>query len=410
MLIRFVAVVIFYITSVGALAQTLGFSLAEGRKRVDIPIEIHNNLVVVPVLLNGMLPLKFIVDTGVRTSILTQKVYTDILNLAYSRKYTIAGAGGEQLIEAYVTNGVDLQLPGVDGHGHAMLVLGEDYLELRNYLGTDVHGVLGYELFSRFIVKVDYKEKILSLMTPSKLRIGRKYETIPLTIEDTKPYLIATITQSNGESKKLKLLVDSGASHSMLLEPRSDSTIEVPVGAFSCVVGRGLGGEIRGKTGRVRELDLGRFKMHNVIANYPDANSYVDTLKLGQTFRNGTIGGEILNRFTVIYDFSKEQIHIKKNSDFKKGFYYNLSGLTLRAKGTRLNSFEITDVRKSSSSDRAGLLIGDEIININGLSVAEMNLNQLNGYLNLKPGKKIVMSIKRNNTMLSKKMVLENTL
>lgn len=405
-----VVVVVFCITSVSALAQTLGFSLAEGRKRVEIPIEIHNNLIVVPVLLNGMLPLKFIVDTGVRTSILTQKTYTDILNLSYSRKYIIAGAGGEQLIEAYVTNGVDLQLPGVDGHGHAMLVLGEDYLELRNYLGTDVHGVLGYELFSRFVVKVDYKQKVLTLMTPSKLRVGRKYETIPLTIEDTKPYLVATLTQRNGDSKKLKLLVDSGASHSMLLEPRSDTALEVPTNAFSCTVGRGLGGEIRGKTGRVKELSLGRFKMQEVIANYPDPNSYIDTLKLGRTFRHGTIGGEILTRFTVIYNFSKEQIHIKKNSDFKKGFYYNLSGLTLRAKGTSLNSFEITDVRKASSSDKAGLQIGDEIINVNGVSTTELNLNQLNGYLNLKPGKKIMVSIKRNNVLLSKKIVLENTL
>ncbi|MCZ8215323.1 MAG: aspartyl protease family protein, partial [Cyclobacteriaceae bacterium] len=110
--------------------QTLGFSIAEGRKRVEIPIEIHNNLVVVPVLLNGMLPLKFIVDTGVRTAILTEKTYTDILNLSYSRKYTIAGPGGENIIEAYVTNGVELQLPGVNGRGHALLVLQEDYLEL----------------------------------------------------------------------------------------------------------------------------------------------------------------------------------------------------------------------------------------------------------------------------------------
>lgn len=390
-------------------AQTLGFSLAEGRKRVDIPIQIHNNLVVVPVLLNGMLPLRFIVDTGVRTAILTEKTYTDILNLSYSRKYAIAGPGGENLIEAYITNGVDLQLPGVDGHGHALLVLGEDYLELRNYLGTDVHGVLGYEIFSRFVVKINYKDKIMTLMVPEKLHLSRKYETIPLTIEDTKPYILANITQANGEKKKLKLLVDSGASHSMLLDPASDSTLDVPKNAVSCTVGRGLGGEIRGKSGRLGELGLGRFTMKDVLVNYPDPNSYVDTLKLGQTFRNGTLGGEILSRFTVIYNFSKEEIYLKKNSDFKKGFYYNLSGLTLRAKGTQLSTFEVTDVRKGSSSDKAGIQVGDQILTVNGIKAAEINLNQLNGYLNIKPGKKMTLDIKRNNAVLSKKMVLENT-
>src|ERR1041384_5933907 len=103
--------------------QNLGFSLADGKKKVRIPIEIFNNLVVVPVVLNDALPLKFILDTGVRTTILTQKTFTDILNLTYARKYTISGPGGEKLIEAYVTNNVSLELPGVLGRGHAMLVL-----------------------------------------------------------------------------------------------------------------------------------------------------------------------------------------------------------------------------------------------------------------------------------------------
>ena len=408
MLFRLFSMLLLLQASFATCAQTLGFTIAEGKKRVEIPIEIHNNLVVVPVLLNGMLPLKFIVDTGVRTAILTQKTYTDILNLSYSRKYSIAGPGGEKLIEAYVTSGVDLQLPGVDGHGHALLVLEEDYLELRNHLGTDVHGVLGYELFSRFVVKVDYKGKMLTLMLPEKLKTGRKYETIPINIEDTKPYVMADVTQGNGEQKRLKFLIDSGASHSMMIEPRSDSTLDIPLNSVSCVVGRGLGGEIRGKTGRIKELALGNFKMSNVIANYPDPNSYIDTLKLGETFRNGTIGGEVLSRFTIIYNFSAEEIRLKKNADFKKGFYYNLSGITLRAKGTLLNKYEITDIRKSSSSDKAGLKIGDEIISVNGVNTDEINLNQLNGFLNLRPGKKITLIVKRNNTITSTKMILDN--
>ncbi|HEU5146409.1 MAG TPA: aspartyl protease family protein, partial [Chryseosolibacter sp.] len=164
----FLLCVLFLSASLPAYSQALGFSLADGRKRVEIPIEIYNNLVVVPVVLNGALPLKFILDTGVRTAILTQKTFTDILNLAYSRKYTISGPGGEHMIDAYITNNVSLELPGVTGRGHALLVLGEDYLELRNYLGTDVHGILGYELFSRFIIEIDYEKKVLTLYQPKR--------------------------------------------------------------------------------------------------------------------------------------------------------------------------------------------------------------------------------------------------
>src|SRR3989337_2054526 len=176
MMIRpYLLFIFLFLSSFRAFSQVLGFSLADGKKKVKIPIEIYNNLVVVPVVLNGALPLKFILDTGVRTAILTQKTFTDILNLSYSRKYTISGPGGVQIIDAYITNNVSLELPGVMGRGHALLVLGEDYLELRNYLGTDVHGILGYELFSRLIVQVDYDKKVLTLYNPKAFKKRRRF-------------------------------------------------------------------------------------------------------------------------------------------------------------------------------------------------------------------------------------------
>ena len=95
MMIRlYLLCVFFFLTSFPVFSQVLGFSLADGKTKVEIPIEIYNNLIVVPVVLNGALPLKFILDTGVRTAILTEKTFSDILNLAYSRKYTISGPGG----------------------------------------------------------------------------------------------------------------------------------------------------------------------------------------------------------------------------------------------------------------------------------------------------------------------------
>ena len=135
-------------------AQNLGFSLKKDQKKVQIPFELYNNLIVIPVVLNGTLPLRFVLDTGVRTTILTEKAYSDILNLVYTKKISIAGAGGMRIVEAFVTGNVSLDIPpGVIGRGHVMLVLAEDYLQLRNYLGTNVHGIVGYELFRLIMQK-----------------------------------------------------------------------------------------------------------------------------------------------------------------------------------------------------------------------------------------------------------------
>ncbi len=396
----FLLLVFLCLSAPGALGQTLGFGLADGRKRVRIPIEVYNNLVIVPVVLNDALPLKFILDTGVRTAILTQKSFSDILNLDYSRKYSISAPGGQQIIDAYITNNVSLELPGVLGRGHAMLVLGEDYLELRNYLGTDVHGILGYELFSRFIVEIDYERKLLTLTLPSAFKKRRRFQTIPIRIEDTKPYMTTSVVLDDGTQLTAKLLVDSGASHGLMLEPTSDRRIHVPDSTISSIIGRGLGGEITGKVGRIQMLRMGTYEIDDVIASFPDPNSYFDSLKLGATGRNGAVGGEVLSRFTVIYNFPREEMYIKKNASFRKKFHYNLSGLTIKAKGSRLNVFEVIEVREKSVSDLAGVLAGDLIVNINGYNAAILDLNTLNGFFNNKPGKRIRLTVNRNGTLL----------
>lgn len=400
MIRQYLIIFFLLLSSFSGWCQALGFTLADGKKKVEIPIEIYNNLIVVPVVLNGALPLKFILDTGVRTAILTQKTFSDILNLSYSRKYTISGPGGEQLIDAYITNNVSLELPGVLGRGHALLVLGQDYLELRNYLGTDVHGILGYELFSRFIVQVDYEKKVLTLMQPEHFRVRRRYQAIPIKIEDTKPYVTTSVVLADGTQLTAKLLVDSGASHGLMLDPASDVRIIVPPNTVSSIIGRGLGGEITGKVGRIQSLKLGTYDIKSVIANFPDPNSYFDSLKIGATKRNGAIGGEVLSRFTVIFDFPEEQIYLKKNSDFKKKFHYNLSGISLKAKGSRLNVFEVIEVRKQSVADIAGVLEGDLIVGINGVSSSTLDLNAINGFFNLKPGKKIHLTVDRKGQLL----------
>jgi hypothetical protein len=272
-----ILLVIFSAISYSAVAQ-LGFTLADGATKVQIPIEIHNNLVVVPVIVNNQLPLKFIVDTGVRTSILTQKVYSDILHLAYSKKYTISGAGGVNTVNAYITNNVTLDLPGVHGRGHAMLVLETDYLELRNTLGSDVHGILGYELFSRFVVKIDYDAKILTLMAPNKFKPRKKYTRLPITVEDTKPYYVAEVKINDTTSVSAKLMIDTGASHGLFLDTESNDKIIIPEKNISCVIGRGLGGLIIGKTARINCLRIGRYEVNDMIANFPEANAVKDTL------------------------------------------------------------------------------------------------------------------------------------
>src|SRR5690606_38228321 len=156
-------------------------------------------------------------------------------------------------------------------------------------------------------------------------------------------------------------------------------------------------------------LELGNYIIEKPLVNFPDSNAYfADSLKYLAFDRNGTLGGEILSRFKVIFNFPQEKIYLKKNSDFKKAFYFNLSGLTVRAKGSTLSVFEIADVRANSVADQAGLKRGDLIASINGFSVKDLYLNQINGLLNSKPGKKIRLEVRRSGQLQSFEFRLED--
>jgi hypothetical protein len=394
--IFFLGCLVFAATATLAQKQ-LGFSMQSGRKKVVIPIEVHNNLVVVPILLNGQLPLKFILDTGVRTAILTQKAYSDILNLQYTRKYSIAGPGGEKLVDAYVTNNVTIDMPGIHGEGHALLVLEEDYLELRSYLGVDVHGILGYELFSRFVTYIDYENKELHLYVPGRFKPSRRFQVLPIQVLDTKPYLVTSIQMADSTDLTLKLLVDTGASHSLFLENWTDKRIQIPEKNVKSVIGRGIGGAITGRIARINSVALGKYAVQKPTVNFPDVETYLDTLRGGNlVFRNGTIGGEVLSRFDVVFDFPGEKIYFHRNSSYRSKFYYNLSGITVKAEGMRLRKYVISEIRSGSTGEQAGFQVGDVVLVINGVRASDLDLSSLNSILNSKPGKRVRVEIERN--------------
>lgn len=392
-------------------AQQLGFSLRDGKESTEFPIEICNNLIVIPVTINKTLPLKFILDTGVRTAILTEKSFADLLNLSYNKKYELTGVGSNKSVAAYITNNVSIDLPGIQGRGLGMLVLNEDILQLRNYLGMEVHGILGYELFSRFVVKVDYANKTLTIMNPHKFKSRRRYDCLSMIIEDTKPYINANVETENTRVNA-KLLVDTGASHSIFLESTGHGSFTLPSKHIESILGRGLGGEITGQIGVIESISLGRYQLHEIFAGFPDTSPIEEFIDVRSNLdaRDGALGGELLSRFTVIFNFSKEEIYIRKNSTFKRKSYFDLSGITVSAHGPELRTFIIKDVRQNSPAAHVGIFLNDTIVNVNGRSAAAISLSELTQTLNSKPGKVIRLKLKRNGHHIETKFKLTSSI
>jgi len=387
------------------LKAQFGFSLTGDATQVEIPFEVHNNLVIIPVVLNNAIPLKFILDTGVRTAILTEKTISDLMQISYDRKISIIGGGGGDTVDAYIAHNVTLQLPGVRGKGQPILILAQDYLKLKNSMGHNVHGILGYEIFGRFVVKIDYVNRILTLIEPAAFKPRKRDTSIPLTIEDTKPYINVDLTINDTTKVEAKFMIDSGASHSLLLDAASHEGITIPENVIDGKLGRGLTGDIEGFLGRVEKIQIEEFEFKNIIASYPDVESY-RSIRDG-TDRNGTVGSGLLSRFYVTYDYLNARLYLRKNKKYKVSFEYNMSGIDLEASGPNFSKFRISYVREDSPADKAGVKYGDELILINGISAKNLKMGEIFNILSAKQGKNIKLRLKRNQELLSAKFKLE---
>ncbi len=385
-------------------AQLFGFQLEQGKKYSSFPIEIHNQLVVIPVTLGGLIPLKMILDTGVRSTILFDRSYTDILGAPYTRTISITGIGQMRKVEALVAYNMSLDMPGIKGQSQSMLVLAEDYLELSKYLGIEVHGVLGYEVFNRFIVRIDYGKKILTLYDPRYFKTPRRFTRVDIDIIDTKPYLIAPLQFDDTTQIEARLLVDTGASHALLLHTEYDSLMYLPEKRIASKLGRGLTGEVEGHMARVKGLKLSHYKLDEVIAAFPDDIYYTDSTSLD---RHGVLGGEVLGKFTVIINYFSGTMLLRKNYKFRKPFEYNMSGLEIMARGKNRNVYQVISVRQDSPADRQQIERGDIIVGINGQEASRLTLSNVFSIMNSKEGKKIRLVIRRGTTITKKKFVLE---
>ena len=377
----------------GALhAQLENTNWLGSKSSVEFPFRSINNLIIIPVLLDNMIPLEFLLDTGVRTPILTDRAYSDLLNINYDRTLSLKGAGQGMEVQAHVASNVGMQLPNVQVHNQPMLILEEDYLELSSQMGVPVHGILGYELFSRFVVKIDYTRNMITLYDPNRFKAPKSFERLDMVVENYKPFIHATVTDQKGQKHKLKLLVDTGASHALLLHT-GRSEVPFPDKTIMGSLGRGLLGNINGHTGRVPEFDFAGYTFHDVLSSFPEEKSY--ELNSQEKERDGTLGGELLSRFTVIIDYQHSALYLCRGEGYKRPFIFSKTGLTFAARGLKLDVLEVIEVRKGSPADLAGVKCNDKVYKINGQRMGNVQLADIAKIFRKRDGKKIKMIVLR---------------
>ena len=96
----------------------------------------------------------------------------------------------------------------------------------------------------------------------------------------------------------------------------------------------------------------------------------------GRTGKIPLLGGGILSRFNMVFDYSRRLLILEPNRRFSEPYLYDASGIVLRLTED-LKHFRIHAVLASSPASEADLRRDDTITAINGREAAHYDLTEL---------------------------------
>lgn len=283
-----------------------GYQFNGKHKSTQFTFQLVENLIIIPITINNDLTLRFILDSGTRTPIILNSATIKHLALPRGRSVTFTGRGLKKVAQGYTIHNIKLELPGVVANGMSMVVLEKDYLKMKNF-PIAVHGVIGYGIFSRFVVDIDYKNQLIRLHDPVIYRPGPHLNTLAFEIHDTKPYIKSLLTISKGKNVEAMLLIDTGAGTGLILEAHSDPLIASSATKKRKFIGRGLGGKIFCHQSQISRLQLGNYALADIEAPITSQDNPA------RYKTHGSIGGKTLSQFErVIFNYTNRQLYLKK--------------------------------------------------------------------------------------------------
>lgn len=368
------------------------FEFSKNRKRETLPFKMIKNLMIIQLQVNGKGPFNFVLDTGVGLILISDSKLIDSVTIKKLRSINIIGFGEGEAISALITPSIDIKIGSTNAKHAAAAILKKDIFELSNYVGIPIHGLIGYEFFNSFVVRINFYTNTLTIYRPDKTYFLRKGSRIPISIEERKPYVITEIELKSGQKIPVKLIIDTGAGHPISLEMLNGVPFSLPEERIEGNLGIGLSGPINGYMGRIESLYLGKYTLNNVIAAFPDYEHVAS--RVFSINRNGNMGIAVLKRFNVVFDYSRSAMFIRPSSSLKETFEHDMSGMEISAVGKNYDRLIITRIESFSAAEEAGLLKGDEIININFKPVSEISLSEIENMFRSRNNRSFVLDVR----------------
>ena len=367
--------------------------------QATLPFELISNHIHVEGHIGDSRPLSIIVDTGAGGSVLNSSLVSS-LGLEETGKLEVRG-GGEGSQDLGHVKGVNLKLGGHALKETSFATI--DLTPLEPLEGRTIDLILGYDVLGRAVLEVDYSAKEVTFHASETFTYEGPGERLPFTLQNNHPHIRAEVLLAESSASGT-FMVDTGARMALYLNrlftERHGVKDAVPKVLELPAQISGVGGASRESVARLPGVRLGAYEFTEIVTTLSESTSgSLETDALA-----GLIGGDLLKRFRVFFDYGNQEMILEPNAELNAPFVHDASGLRLVAEN--LERIIVQAVLANSPAERAGLRAGDVLGKVDGTPTDDYALNDIRELL-MEAGSSKTLSLKRDGETFEAELRLE---
>jgi len=331
--------------------------------RTTVPFKLLNNHIYAEVRVNGRGPYLCIFDTGGH----------DIITPETAKALTVKSEGqapgtgaGEGVVSVGFAKDVTFQIGDLTMKDRTITVLP---FEQGGVEGFDEQGMIGFEVFRRFVTVIDYGAHTLTFIDPAKFNPAGAGAPVHFRFYDHLPQVDGTFEGLPG-----RFDIDTGSRDELTLtKPFVDERGLIashPKGVLA-TDGWGVGGPSRSYVTHGASLTLGPVRVNDLVAGLAvqKRGAMADPNYIGN------VGTGLLKRFVVTFDYAHQTMYLKPlPAPVADINVFDRSGMWINAIP---GGFKIVDLTAKGAAEAAGLKIGDEITAVDGVPATSIPLSDL---------------------------------
>lgn len=266
--------------------------LAAGPAPATMPFVWTPGQIEVVVTVNGT-PATFLLDTGAEYSVVSTRV-SDALAL------TRVPQGARSFAD-----GVTLGLGRFALKGQRVMVMPFDGYAAR---GRTIDGLLGYDVFVRYVVKIDLAQRTLTLWEPADFAPPAVAMAVPLEFAGRLPVVRGRLRVAGARELPVRLMVDTGASQSVILRHPFATAQGLLAHAGRATTVPSLADGTR----RIVDVPAEQLTLAALTFDRPEVQAFAEPIgSAASTDTDGLIGNRLLTRFTLYVDYARRKLYFE---------------------------------------------------------------------------------------------------